>query len=301
MEGRLRDALFSLSKSIKKSQLPVTRTTLLHKAMQILVGVAILGFAHFVGYQLKALIYFHGRQDIKDIVGKDTVDTVQTQKDNVKQARQVKLVFVTLGQIVYYGAMLVGVLVVLKILGIETASIIALIGAVGFAIGLALQGSLSDIASGILLALLQVYAIGDIIQVDEVEGKVKDFNMFRTTLEDIHTKTVITIPNRKIQESVVINHTKAKTRTIVIDILASNKNQDFNNIIQIVQDQVNKAPLVLRDPEPSVGIYSMANVGTTVRAKATIAATDYPEAITPIRTAIREALAEKKVELVDPY
>lgn len=284
------------------TSLKIDRSSLIHKTFQILFGIIILAFAHFVGYQLKALIYMHGRDDIKGIVTKTPHEgTVQTSKDNMKQAKQTKLVFVTLGHIVYYASMLVGVMIVLKVLGIETASIIALIGTIGFALGLALQGSLSDIASGILLALLQMYSIGDIIQVGEVEGKVKDFNMFHTVIEDINTKVIITIPNRKIQESVVINHTKRATRIVVIDILASNKNEDFEKIITMLKDTVNANPLVMKDPAPIIGVASMAEVGTTVRVKVYISASDYPDMIMPLKTSLRDILAKNKVELVDPF
>lgn len=284
------------------SKIQISSTSLVQKAIRIVFGVLILGFAHFIGYQLKSLIYMQGRNDIKDMVRKNTTDgSVQTKTDNLKQAKQTKLVFVTLGQITYYGIMIVGVLIVLKVLGIETASIIAIIGTIGFALGLALQGSLSDIASGILLALLQLYSIGDIIQVDETEGKVKDFNMFHTVIEDIHTNTVITIPNRKIQEGVVINHTKAKVRIVVVDILVSNKTADFNKVIRMVQEEIDKMPGVLRDPAPVVGVASMAEVGTTVRAKVAIPTTEYPDMVIPIKTAIREVLAKNNVVLVDPF
>lgn len=275
--------------------------SLAQKALRIVLGIAILGAAHFIGKQLKELIYLQGRHDIRDIVRKDTSDGVQTKKDNLKQAKQTKLVFVTLGQITYYTTMIIGVLIVLKVLGIETASIIAVIGTVGFALGLALQGSLSDIASGILLALLQIYSIGDVIQVDDVEGKVKDFNMFHTVIEDIHTNTIVTIPNRKIQEGVVINHTKAKVRVVVVDILVSNKTEDFNKVIALVQEMLTKMPGVLQDPAPVVGVASMAEVGTTIRAKVAIPTSEYPEMVLPIKTAVRDVLAKNNVVLVDPF
>lgn len=276
-------------------------STIIQKASRIVFGFLILGMAHFIGYQLKALIYMQGRHDIKDIVRKDISDGVQTKSDNMKQAQQTKLVFVTLGQFTYYTVMVVGVLIVLKILGIETASIIALIGTIGFALGLALQGSLSDIASGILLALLQMYSIGDVIQIDEVEGKVKDFNMFHTVIEDIHTNTIVTIPNRKIQEGVVINHTKAKIRVVVVDMLVSNKTEDFDKVILLIKQAIDNIPMVLKDPEPVVGVFSMADVGTTVRAKVAIPTSEYPNMVIPIQTAIRDVLAKNNVVLVDPF
>lgn len=285
----------------KSSKIKISRETIVQKALRIVLGIVILASAHFIGSQLKSLIYLQGRQDISDIVKKPTTDGVQTKNDNMKQAKQTKLVFVTLGQITYYTVIVTGVLVVLKVLGIETASIIALIGTIGFAVGLALQGSLSDIASGILLALLQMYSIGDIIQIDDVEGKVKDFNMFHTEVEDIHTRTTITIPNRKIQESVVINHTKAKIRIVVVDILVSNKTTDFNNVIAMVQETVDNIPGVLKDPAPTVAVFSMAEVGTTVRAKVAIPTSEYPQMVAPIKTSIRNVLAKNNVILVDPF
>lgn len=291
----------SLFKTIKTKGSQINKEGILQKGLRIVLGLVILASAHFIGKQLRALVFLQGRKDIKDIVRKDTSVGVQTKMDNLHQAKQTKLVFVTLGQITYYTIMIIGVLIVLKVLGIETASIIALIGTVGFALGLALQGSLSDIASGILLALMQIYSIGDIIQVDDIEGKVKDFNMFHTVIEDIHTNTMITIPNRRIQEGVVINHTKAKVRVVVVDMLVSNKTDDFNKVISMVQETIETIPGVLKDPAPVVGIASMAEVGTVVRAKVAIPTTEYPDMVIPIKTAIRDVLAKNNVVLVDPF
>lgn len=280
-----------------------SRVSFLNKAIQIIIGIVILGLAHFVGFQLKSIIYMQGKQDIKDIIrgGKEEDESQKSKKDNMKQAQQTKLVFVTLGQIVYYVTMGVAVLIVLRVLGIETASLIAVIGTIGFALGLALQGSLSDIASGILLALLQTYSIGDVIQVEDTQGKVKNFNMFHTVVEDLNTGALVTIPNSKLQDSIIYNHTKQNKRLVVVDVLTSNKNKDFKKIIDVIRNNVNELDYVLKDPQPIVGVLGMQEVGTTIRAKVAISTSDYPDKMIPLTTSIREALAKNEIDLVDPF
>ncbi len=218
-----------------------------------------------------------------------------------RNQRQTNLIYLTLSTLIYYAIMLVAALLVLRLVGVEAASIIALVGAVGLGVGLALQGVLSDLSSGIVLTWMQIYAIGDVIQVDDLQGTVVDFNIMNTTLEELDTRTIVTVPNRKLQDNVVTNHTRNGTRIVVIDILTSNKNKDFGAIVKIVEQAARAHPGVLATPAPVVGVASMAEVGTTVRVKVAIASSDYPGILLALKLRVRQVLASHNVELVDPF
>lgn len=278
---------------------PELRTSLLEKGMYFLVGIVILVFAHFVGSSIKNAIYKKGIEDINDI----KTAKGGNPNDNTKQIKKTKLLFIILGQMAYYIVVGFAVLIVMKLLGIEATSIIAILGATGFTIGLALQGTLSDISSGVLLGLYQTYTIGDLIEFDNVKGRVKDFNLTRTILTDMDTNALIIIPNRLISETTLINHTRSEHRRIKFEINVSNKYNDFEKLIQSLKEELSKNPRVQtnQDAPIIVGVSDMGDVGTKITVKFYIATSDYPAIVLPIQSRIRQFLADNQVPMVDPF
>jgi small conductance mechanosensitive channel len=281
--------------SLVKSRTPI----LLEKGVQVVIGFVILIVAHFVAGIVRSLIVKHANLEIKELTLHKKDQGTYSAQEKKKQARSTSLIMVTLANIVYYFIMIFALLIVLRVIGIEATSIVAVLGATGFAIGLAVQGTLSDISSGIVLAILQLYAVGDVIEVNGVQGEVKDFTLLYTVIEDVSTMTRMTIPNRKIQDSIVTNHTKHNTRYVNIMFLVSNRNTDFEKIRNVVRDALKKHPGVLQSFEPSVGVQSLDSAGTLMRARVMINSEDYPSIQVPLRTTIREALAANKVEMID--
>lgn len=108
--------------------------------------------------------------------------------------------------IVYFAVMAFMTLAVLARLGIQTASFVAVLGAAGLAISLALQGTLANVASGVLLILFRPFKIGDSIKVVGFEGTVKEIQIFATILHSTDNKRII-IPNAKITGDIIVNET----------------------------------------------------------------------------------------------
>lgn len=214
------------------------------------------------------------------------------------------LIVVIFSKIVYFVVILTVCLLLLRIFGVEVASIIAIVSAIWLAIGLSLQGTFSDIASGVLLALFQTYNIGDIIKVEDIEGKVIEFRLVNTLLEDINTGVVVTVPNRKIQDSIIKNYSHNGYHKIAIDVLLSNKNTNFQMIIDALFNDLkdpDKFPDVLRTIPSDVGIYEMGDVGTKLRVRVPVSVDNIVVKRNRIRTRIRNVLADNKVILVDPF
>ena len=111
-------------------------------------------------------------------------------------------------------------IVVLHILGVPTASIITVFGSCAVAIGLALQGGLSNIAGGLMILIFKPFKIGDYIEVNDKEGTVKSITMFYTTITTFDNK-VIQLPNGNLSNSNITNYTANKKRRIDIDISVS--------------------------------------------------------------------------------
>jgi small conductance mechanosensitive channel len=255
------------------------------RSMHIAIGIVVLIIAHVLGTVLKGSIYRWGKERSSD-----------KQKDI--EDRKTPLPFVVIGQFAYYSIIIISLMMVLKFIGIETTGILALIGAAGFAIGLALQGTLSDMASGVLLAGLQVFTVGEIIEIDGTRGRVKDFTLFHTILENDANDTIM-IPNRKIQEGLLINHTRQKVKYITVATKVSNKNTDYDAIIDVIKTAAATAPEVAAGEEVSAYVSDMAGGGTTIEAFVPVNSSEYIGAQGSVATAIRKALVKNNINLID--
>ena len=112
-----------------------------------------------------------------------------------------------LKNIIYYVLLMFVVIAALNKLGIETTSFVAIIGAAGLAVGLALQGSLANFAAGVMLILFQPFKVGDEVEAGGASGTVKEIQIFSTIMETNDKKTII-VPNAKITADKIIIHRK---------------------------------------------------------------------------------------------
>ncbi|NJW52422.1 mechanosensitive ion channel family protein [Salinimicrobium oceani] len=156
-----------------------------------------------------------------------------------------------------------GVLVVLLLisvvgmLGIETTSFIAILGAAGLAIGLALQGSLSNFAGGVLILLLKPFKLGDWIEVNGISGSVKDISMFYTKLNTFGNQLAI-IPNGELSNENIINYSAEDKRRDAITIgisYESNIKLAKDTLMGLLKEQEN----ILEDPAPAVVVTELAD------------------------------------------
>lgn len=163
---------------------------------------------------------------------------------------------------VFKGALL---LVVASILGVDLSSLVALLAAVGFAIGMALQGSLGNFASGILILTLKPYKSGDWIQVEEKFGKVDEIGIFSTTMTSPGNKTLI-IPNSKITDGVVTNYSKRGVVRLEINVTMPYA-ESFPRVKSIIEKALINVPNILNEPATEIGIenFDSHNVEITVR------------------------------------
>lgn len=115
-----------------------------------------------------------------------------------------------LGSFARYSALVLVFLVILQLIGIQATSLIAVVGAASLAVGLALQGTLSNMAAGVMLLLFRPYRLSDEIEVGTRRGIVKDLNLFMTELEEVENKVQILIPNAQIWNAAIVNHTAYK-------------------------------------------------------------------------------------------
>jgi len=139
-----------------------------------------------------------------------------------------------------------------EIVGIKTASFLAILAAAGFAIGMALQGSLGNFAAGVMIIFFKPYKIGDIIEVADSKGKVSDIQIFNTILVTPKNETVI-IPNGVAIAEKIINHSAVGNERVDV-FFHIPYSQDFNQVNDILMEFLNDHKHILGDPAPEVAI-----------------------------------------------
>lgn len=150
-------------------------------------------------------------------------------------------------------------------IGIETASITALIASAGVSVGLALQGSLSNFAGGIIIILMRPFRIGDKITSNGESGTVEDIHMFYTVLVTADNK-VVHIPNGALANNVIVNTSIKETRRVEV-VMSIAYDADLNKATDVINDVCKQNALIFTDPVPYVGIreYSSSSVDLNIR------------------------------------
>ena len=140
------------------------------------------------------------------------------------------------------------VVIIIGILGIPTASVIAVIASASVAIGLALQGALSNIAGGLMILILRPFKVGNFVDIDGFSGSVTDIGIFYTVLTTGDNK-VITIPNGTVMAGNVINYSAKETRRVDF-VFGVAYGSDVERVKAILLEEAEKHELVLKDPAP---------------------------------------------------
>ena len=150
-------------------------------------------------------------------------------------------------------------------LGIQTTSFIAIIGAAGLAIGLALQGSLANFAAGVLMIIFRPIKVGDFIEGGGTTGTVEEIQIFTTQLKSADNKTII-VPNSKMLGGNIVNYSTKETRRVDMTF-GIGYEDDIDKSRSVIQGIINKDERVLKDPAPLVVVSELADssVNFTVR------------------------------------
>jgi small conductance mechanosensitive channel len=158
-------------------------------------------------------------------------------------------------------------------LGIQTASFIAILGAAGLAVGLALQGSLANFAAGVLMLIFRHFKVGDYIEGGGTAGSVLEINIFTTLLTSPDNRKII-CPNSKMMSDNIVNFSAQATRRV--DLVVGVSYQDDLDKVQAVLREVLAADVgVLKDPAPTVEVVEMADSSVNFVVRPWVATEDY--------------------------
>lgn len=197
-----------------------------------------------------------------------------------------------------YAAMLVIVIVAaLQSLGVPTTSVMAVLGAAGLAIGLALKDSLSNIASGVMLIVQRPFHVGDFVQVAGLEGTVDQIRVFQTRMRTVDNRSVI-IPNSLITTAPIINFTANPQRRIDLGVGVGYED-DLKAARSILLEVANANSLVLADPVPEALVTALAESSVNLELRAWVNTADYANARSGLIAAVRNGLVERGFNI--PY
>ncbi|BBP81605.1 MULTISPECIES: mechanosensitive ion channel family protein [unclassified Pseudomonas] len=186
---------------------------------------------------------------------------------------------------------------VASMIGIETTSFIAAIGAAGLAIGLALQGSLANFAGGVLILLFRPFKAGDFIEAQGVMGTVDHIQIFHTVLRTGDNKTVI-VPNGSLSNGIITNYSNQATRQVLYDVkvdYASDLAKAREVLLKLAED-----PRVHKDPAPVVVVSALGDTSINLSLRMWTSNADYWGVIFMLNESVRDKLHEAGVQLAQP-
>ena len=202
-----------------------------------------------------------------------------------------------ISNIVYALVFAATVLMALSQVGIETTSFVAILGAAGLAVGLALQGSLSNFASGVLIIVLRPFKSGDYIEVGGQSGSVERIEIFATELRTPDNKVII-MPNSAIMSGAIVNYSRQKTRRVDL-VIGVGYDADLKRAKAVLQSVLDKDSRILKDPEYTVAVSELADSSVNFVVRPWVKTEDYWPTYFDLVENIKIALDEANIAI--PY
>ena len=201
--------------------------------------------------------------------------------------------------IIYWVIIAAVLIVVLQLFGFQATSLVAILGASTLAIGLALQGTLSDVASGVLLIAFRPYKIGQFVDIDGTSGTVKEVTLFTTELVTPDNVQII-MPNSKAWGAVIMNFSAHDTRRVdlVFGIDYSDNSDDAMAVIQKIVDADER---VLKSPETWMRVTNLGDSSVDITVRIWVAAVDYWDVKFDTTKAVKEAFDQNGISIPYPH
>lgn len=202
-----------------------------------------------------------------------------------------------LANIVRYALWIVVVVMVLGQFGVQTTSIIAVLGAAGLAIGLALQGTLSNIAAGIMMLVLRPFRVGEYIEASGVAGTVQEIGLFTTELKRIDGLFIMA-PNSQLWNSEIVNYSRHPTRRFEL-IVGIDYDDDMGQARDILMAMASADERVLDDPEPQTFVANLGDSSVDIGLRVWTKTSDYLALSWALTEAAKARFDEKGITI--PY
>jgi small conductance mechanosensitive channel len=245
-----------------------------------LKGLAILVAVWFLGSWLGARVRNFGRKIDRAHAGGETL-------------------FTFLGALVRFGALAVGLVAALQQFGFDTASLLAIIGAAGLAIALALQDTLKAVAAGVVIAIFRPYRIGDVVEISGQTGTVADITPFTTVLNTLDNREIV-VTNDKAWGDVIINITARSLRRL--DLLFSiDYDDDAELAIRVIEDVLKADKRIRTEPPVWVKVVELASSSVDLRARAWVATPDWWDTRCDVILRVKQAFDQNGITIPYPH
>ncbi len=183
-------------------------------------------------------------------------------------------------------------------IGVETTSFLTVLGAAGLAIGLALQGSLSNFASGVLIIAFRPYQVGDFIVAGGEAGTVEEVQIFTTVLKTPDNKKII-VPNSQIMNGTITNVSAHDTRRVDL-VVGCGYGDDIDAVYAVLKDIVDNHDLILSDPAPSVDLNTLADSSVNFNVRPWCKSSDYWAVYNQVTEQVKRKFDEKGLNIPFP-
>jgi small conductance mechanosensitive channel len=203
-----------------------------------------------------------------------------------------------LSSLVYFLVMAFVVIAVIGQFGVQTASLVAILGAAGFAIGMALQGTLGNFASGVMILLFRPFKSGDFIEAAGVMGAVKEISIFTTTMSSPDNVKII-VPNGQLFGGIIKNYTGNDTRRVDM-VMGISYDADINQAMKIINDLLDKDERVLAEPARTVAVAELADSSVNLVVRPWTKGSDYWAFRFDFHKACKEAFDAAGIEIPFP-
>lgn len=184
-----------------------------------------------------------------------------------------------------------------SMLGIETASFITLIGAAGLAVGLSLQGSLSNLAGGVLILIFKPFQVGDLIEAQDYKGRVKKIQIFSTQLTTLDNKRII-IPNGNLSNDSIKNYS-SEDKIRVDLVIGIGYESSIDKAKQVIQQIISKNKNCLQTPPPFIGVGALADSSVNLTIQVWTKTENYIQLPFELRESIKKEFDQQNINI--PY
>ena len=218
---------------------------------------------------------------------------------NVMQSQEVDKILETfVCNLAYWALMIFVIIAAINQIGVQTTSLIAIMGAAGLAIGLALQGSLANFASGVLIVMFRPYRVGDFVEAAGIAGVVLQVQILTTILKTGDSKQII-VPNGQIMNSIITNFSAHDTRRVEMTVGVS-YDDDLDKVRSTIQDLVNADERILKDPECLIAVSELADSSVNFTVRPWVNTADYSGVKFDLTEAIKKRFDKEGISFPFP-
>ncbi len=202
------------------------------------------------------------------------------------------------GNLTYIALLTFFIIAAIGQIGIQTTSFIAVLGAAGLAIGLALQGSLSNFAAGFLMIIFKPFKVGDYIEGAGIAGTVEEIQIFTTLLATPDNKAVI-IPNAKLTADNIINYSSKGTRRVDM-VFGISYGDDMDKARRIISDLISGHNKILKEPAPQIALLELADSSVNIAVRPWVKVADYWDVYFTITEQVKKAFDQQGISIPFP-